>query len=278
MKKTRIFLGGLMVLFPFLGFGQWFQAGTTWIQENYPCMPSEPVTQSSCWLGANEENPDQPLVYYSSVGDSPLAKIKTEGEKVYFSLIGNDKDEWNLLYDFGLKAGEECTVYSVPIYNNPMRAYKYYCEEVVESNPEFGGWPTLKLCSMSLTDGEIDYFFPGFWIKGLGSVSGLLENYLIGMDGIGAKLLEVSRDGEIIYKDTPASVDTNFELNGIDVKVEGRQIIVTSDNSSSVEVFATDGKKIAETELNGKQASLIIASPGVYVVKVGKQSSKVLIH
>ena len=62
------------------------------------------------------------------------------------------------------------------------------------------------------------------------------------------------------------------------VKVEGRQIIVTSDNSSSVEVFATDGKKIAEAELKGKQASLIIACPGVYVVKVGKQSSKVLIR
>ena len=54
------------------------------------------------------------LFYYEETKPEPqlYAYIRTDGDKVYFKPANAAKDTWYLMYDFGLKVGESCEVYS----------------------------------------------------------------------------------------------------------------------------------------------------------------------
>ena len=58
-----------------------------------------------------------------------VAYIRTDGDKVFFMNPETKSKAWYLMYDFGLKAGEGCYVYSCEFTNaegEPLRSYVMY--------------------------------------------------------------------------------------------------------------------------------------------------------
>lgn len=278
MKKIIFFAASLIVI-PFIGNAQWFTAGTCWIQENIPCDPNEEVTTSSYYLVENLEKPDEPILYNSLRPETPIAKIKTEGDKVLFSSIGREDSGWYLLYDFGLQPGDYCTVNSIPEGGNKRTERVYYCEEVDESNLAFGGWPTMKMWDVYTgDDGNPEFFDYGIWIKGIGSEKGVCDNCTIGYDGGGSKLLEVSHNGEIVYKENPAAISST-KADDFNVRVEDRKIIINSDIPGSlVEIVSIDGSNLFQGLTGPEQVIIDVTDAGIYVIKVGLSSKKIVIN
>lgn len=62
---------------------------------------------------------------------------------------------------------------------------------------------------------------------------------------------------------------------GVNVSVEGRSIVVLGAESRAVEVYTVDGKLV--NAVRGEARTVIPASQGVYVVKVGKTVGKVIV-
>lgn len=277
--RKKLFFAASLVVIPFIGHSQWFKAGTCWIQENIPCEPNEQVTTSSYYLVENLENQDEPILYNSSRPETPIARIKTDGDKVLFSSIGREDSSWYLLYDFGLQPGDYCTVNSIPEGGNSRTERVYYCEEVDESNLVYGGWPTMKMWDVYTDDdGNPKFYDSGIWIKGIGSAEGVCNNFTIGYDGGGSKLLEVLHNGEIIYKESPSAI-SSAKADDFNVRVEGRKIIINSDVSGSlVEIVSIDGSNLYQGVIGPEQVIIDVTESGIYVIKVGLSSKKILVN
>lgn len=277
--RRKIFFAQLLLLAPFIGNAQWFTAGTSWLQENFPCEPNESSSTSSYYLIENPENKDEPILYNSSCPESPIANIKTEGNKVLFKSIGREDSNWYLLYDFGLEPGDWCTVSSIPEGGNSRVERLYYCEEIDDNKLAYGGLPTMKMWDVLPGDeGYPEILNSGIWIKGIGSENGVCDNFTIGYIGGGSKLLEVSHNGEIIYKESPAAISSP-KADDFNVRVEGCKIIINSEVSdSTVEVFSTEGMKVFQSLVREKETVVDIPSPGIYVVKVGHTSKKICLN
>ena len=144
--------------------------------------------------------------------------LRTEGEKVYFKYFDYEDDNWYLMYDFCLKEGEGCYVYS-PYYGRPNDPFRTYlrCVSITENNAEFDGWDTM-LMEEYIYDDRPEINYTGIWIKGLGSRGGVIFNNGFGMDGIGTRLIDATFNGEIIYGE-PLEEDMEYFQPGIEWNV-----------------------------------------------------------
>lgn len=187
----------------------YFTAGTTWLKEVIPDEPWSANALVKVWLepSSSEDFPDRLEMFYETINKENskkfIAYIKADGEKVYFS-IPTDPDTWYLMYDFGLQPGEGCRIWQFyNIFNKngvwDLKSAFVKCAEI--SEPErFGGWETMTL-EMYRDESCEGNFSTAYWLKNLSSYAGV-ENSLYNdsMVGGGVNLLEVSNNGEIIWR------------------------------------------------------------------------------
>lgn len=193
----------------------YFEVGTTWVDKII--LNDHNVRFATYHLQTPSNGETGYLELWQADGyqslSVPVAKayVKVEGDKVYFRLLNSEIKDWFLGYDFGLKAGEGALCYSPNFLlddGKPLGGY-YKCVETLESNPSYGGLPTLSLQLFKNQDDVQPVIDDVTWLSGIGGTGGLFRAYegvLLGLDGgAGGELFEVRNGDEIIYQSQGAN-------------------------------------------------------------------------
>lgn len=267
-------------MMPMLATAQtYFKDGTTWKTRLGSTLSADNTIYYNTYAKLNgTETVDGyqalKLFYYEEAESEPqlYAYIRTDDDKVYFKPANAAKDTWYLMYDFGLKVGESCEVYSAwNIDNYPnLTESSIKCLDIQKD--ENSGFAKMLLKE----------YYEGFdcgtfvWYKGLSSELGLLWNNGCGVDGIGRKLMEVSYNGDVIYSDNTTNVE-NVSTGGLKTSVSGKNVTITNiSKPERVELFSADGKLVKELVVGKETANIILPANGIYILKIGGQTTKIV--
>ena len=276
----NIFLLIAFTIMPMLVTAQtYFKDGTTWKTRLCGTQSADNVVYYNTYAKLNgtetvDGHQALKLFYYEEAKPEPqlYAYIRTDGDKVYFKPANAAKDTWYLMYDFGLKVGESCEVYSAwNIDNYPnLKESHITCLDVQKD--ENSGFDKM-LVQESLEGIDCGNFV---WYKGLSSDLGLLWNNGCGIDGIGRNLMEVTYNGEVIYSNNTTSVE-NVATGGLKISVSGKNVAVTNiSKQERVELFSADGKLVKELVVERGAANIILPTNGIYILKIGGQTTKIV--
>lgn len=259
------------------GAENYIKEGTVWVLTCYPDMPDEAPAIAEeriekCMDGDEEA---LGLFYTNSLGNTEFrAFIRTEGDKVFFKTKENFPDQWFLLYDFGLKEGESCEVYHL----NTVKEYgKATSWTIVGGETRQSPYSDCKELVVSCGGGS------GYWINGIGSAAGLESSTYYSWVGDGAALLEVTSDGERIYYNEKHEIRTSSVKHisepGIpEIRLEGSELtVMASGRPERVSVHAADGTLIYSATGTGDDLRITLPEKGIYVVKAGEETRKVLV-
>ncbi len=278
-----------------LGAENFFKEGTKWVVHEYASIyPPELVNSRkviSLEKYADGENKSLGF-YYSYTPDVEttvfsepqfFAYVKVEGNKVYFKPNRPNANEWLLLYDFDLKPGEGAYHYLAwgivnPSNPDPQRTY-LKCVGI-DVDPNYPEWEMMSFeeyfdesCEVRL-NGLIG---PKYWIKGLSSVRGVTWNSGLELDGGGATLLEVTCGDRIIYKDKAASIQEVGNPTPVKIRVDGLTLSVSDASGlNSMSVYTPSGTLIAQTELTAAPIGIVLPQSGVYILKIGSLTYKIV--
>lgn len=187
-----------------------------------------------------------------------LAFIRTEGDKVFFK-YDYPEEEWSLLYDFGLKAGDETYVDRITSF--PETSKRHLVEWVsclkVEESVEYQGMEAMVMAN-KYSDEVDDYSF-GEWLNGIGSTFLLCNGAGFGMSGGASRLIKASMNGDTICEYKKAEVQNDEIYN------------------RNVSVLSLDGRIIYEGIMMSDNLKDLVREPGIYVVKTSNTARKQII-
>ena len=190
MKKLLLLSLAFTSLLPNASaYENYIREGTTWVvQSSTDITPAGNFSNAYEYKINGSENIGgyEALKVISTIDDLFVAYLRTEGDRVYFSLDGTP-DSWRLAYDFGLQPGEECDIYLFG--HDDQNPHKVICEGIYESPDN----PGLELMTMRPEYDVVE----GIWIKGLGSYTGLSD--WTGYVGYGEMMLEAWSGDKMIY-------------------------------------------------------------------------------
>ena len=138
-----------------------------------------------------------------------IGYLRVEDDKVLY-MNTRQGAEWNTFYDFGLTPGDVCPIElthidwydmeylieNLNISNTCIKNVK--CSSLAKSKNEQGFYEMT--VGLADEEGEV-------WLKGLGSLSGPLNNYLYSVLGYHSTLVEASLNGEVIYRNPEANIE-----------------------------------------------------------------------
>lgn len=202
--------------------------------------------------------------------------VMEEGEKIYFKLPDSKVRNWYLMYDFGLKPGEGYYFYT-PYTNNPDKEPRRTFLKCISVDKD-ADWEKITIEEYIEFEGElVKQDKTGTWIKGLGSASGVLTNNRFNMDGSSSKLVKVSMGGELVYESPVTGVEA-AEVSSFKVRVEGLDVKVCGIEKADEAVLYTDGGVVSGRYdlLPGKEATMRLPAPGVYILKTAAGAAKIL--
>lgn len=289
MKKTILFVLVLMSVVPMFGQNI-FTDGAVWkVKRAYAGgVPEEKTTQDIEYRLSEIESEAETAVFNLNQNQTidgeesvVVCRIKEDDNRVYFQQ--GPSDEWKLLYDFNLELdGEVCVCMpTFDIWNPGEGRECVYVRCVGDGIIETNGmeWPILYIDEYSDPDYK-RFMGSGIWIKGIGSINGLIENcrfnYIMGM---GSRLAEVIYNDEVIYSYpyTLANIDA-IRIKDLSISCNGSTISISEGPiNAEVSVFNIDGGKVAQAKSSEDGCCISVGSPGVYIVKVGDMARKVLV-
>lgn len=202
-----------------------------------------------------------------------VAYIRTDGDKVFFMNPETKSKAWYLMYDFGLKAGEGCYVYSCEFTNaegEPLRSYVMY----TGTNTTESGLTAMEV--KEYYDETCDeYLGSEKWLKGLASTRGVLLNSSFALDGIGSSLLECSNNNTLLYSRNSTQV-TDIEGAELKVTVNGLSVEVSGIKSPcSLTVYSPDGALLQSKMAEAGNTKLTLPKKGIYLLKVSDKERKI---
>lgn len=218
--------------------------------------------------------------YYKEVSDMEfIAFIKVEGEKVYFKIDESEMSDWYLFYDFGIKPGEGCYVYSPLIISEDMVPYGTYikCVDIFEYSDSHD-WKALTM--EEFTDNSCSELIGhGTWIKGLSSLNGILYNNRFEMDGVRTKILSKVLDkGKIIFSNKSSGIIDISDCPNFNININGREILIDSNKAISGSIYSISGIHVGNYQFHNTPISIIVPNTGVYILNAGSISRKLLIN
>lgn len=277
MKKLSILLA--IMAFPVLvNADTYFKDGMKWISlatdSHLPggAHSIETVTlqksATSDWLEMNSHSVGIEEEYTS---DRFIGYVKSEGDKVFFKLTDEENAESYLFYDFGLKEGEGCYVYS-PVYS---KQYKTYMKCVgIGEDPEFPGFETMSLIEYK-DDSCTGDCRELKWIKGLSSENGVLLNNGLDIVGIGGTLWEASYEGKILYANPQAEIKDISSEPDLDIHIDGLILTVSAQSPTEVGVYSLSGVNLGNYKFGKNPISIILPTKGLYILKAGEKAIKI---
>ena len=280
--KTKSFFILMLIFIPLLMNSQnYFTDGMRWRTQISGTHKPEIVTLIEVVTIEKTMN-DNCFYMYRSYENGPhnkelIALIKTEESKVYFQLEKSNSSEWYLLYDFNLKPGDGCFVYSpFTSYQNPT-PYKTYVKCIgIEENFEHKDWRLLQLeeyqdasCSKLIGNGT--------WIKGISSLNGVLYNNRFGVDGVNSLLLDVSDNNKIIYSHQQTAISELTDTLIPNIRIQGLDVYISVDGNIKGSLYAQNGVHLGNYMFNQTPTHVKLSSKGVYVLQLENKSVKILV-
>lgn len=203
--------------------------------------------------------------------DEFIGYVKSEGDKVFFKLTDAEDAESYLFYDFGLKEGEGCYVYS-PIFN----LLKSYVKCVgIGEDPEFPGFETMSLIEYR-DDSCTGFSSEMRWIKGLSSERGVLFNNFLDIVGVGGRLLwDATYDGKTLYSNPMVRVDEIPSESGLDIRTEGLVLTVSVKTPVEGGIYSLSGVNLGNYMFGENPITISLPAKGLYILKAGEKAIKV---
>lgn len=203
--------------------------------------------------------------------DEFIGYVKSEGDKVFFKLTDAEDAESYLFYDFGLKEGEGCYVYS-PIFNLNISYVK--CVGIGE-DPEFPGFETMSLIEYR-DDSCTGFSSEMRWIKGLSSERGVLFNNFLDMVGVGGRLLwDATYDGKTLYSNPMVRVEEISSESGIDIRTDGLMLTVSAKAPVEGCIYSLSGVNLGNYTFGENPTTISLPAKGLYILKAGEKAIKV---
>lgn len=260
------------------GYVNYFgEEGTEWtVKHCDPFLPGIPYKEYTVhmWLeGEAEMMGRDALKLWSSTEGSEVVTLVThvavEGGKVFF--LQQDGIGWFLAYDFDLVPGESAVIYGTSIgmgtEDDRLKPVNVMCM----AEGEVDHAPDLEMMDIAFVYDDVPAETVNErWIRGIGSVCGVLQNDFCQYVGIGGALLtEVRSHGETVYRNddwawvarVPAMPAVRVGKGSIEV-----------DSGSCPEVYSICGERMAGTAGNFPDLPA-----GVYVVVAGGTPKKVMV-
>ena len=279
--KIKRFILLILAFIPLLMNGQnHFKDGMKW--RTQICGTHEPEGVKSIEVVTIEKTLDDNCFnmyrsYEENTSDRKLiAVIKTEESKVYFNPNRLKSSEWYLLYDFNLKPGEGCFIYSPLAFSKDSEPYKTYVKCIGIDEKFNEDWSVLRLEEYK-DDSCLRILGHGSWIIGLSSLNGILYNNRFEVDGFGSVLLEVSDDEKILYSNKQSGIIEITDTSIPNIKVDGLDIYISVNNDMCGSIYSQSGEHIGDYKLSKTPTHIKLSNRGVYILKLENTSKKILV-
>lgn len=269
-----------LTMLPTFALGQsYFKEGTTWktLVTSTSTPDSPPVVEVSTLSGQEVVDGYNAMKLYTmSNRDESTATfrayIRTDNDKVYFKQTDSESEEWHLMYDFGLAAGEGCYVTHAGG-SGVDGLYKTYIKCTGISDDASG----LKIMLLEeYKDEKCESLYgTGKWLKGLASENGVEYNTLFDMDGGGTTLIEAYNGCEVFYSKTVTDI-ANARHEDFCIQIDGNSLNVSGANEQKTAIYTADGRRIAYAAAADGTANLILPGPGMYILKAGDKVKKIM--
>lgn len=256
------------------------QDGMSWVIEVYGTQDSIPeeTIKTIDINGAIDIDGITSLQMYETTNNDLstrqlIAYIRTEGDKVFFKRADAISEEWNLMYDFGLNIGDGCYVCDLGM----QRRTYVKCINIDNNNAQYGGLETLTLVEYYDNGYCQDYqLSTGVWLKGIGSVNGIIYNNFFEYDGGSSRLISATYDGKSIYNFRASGIDEAMNTKPI-INIKGLMVCVNNlPQNEVVSVYTIDGKLTHQyTTLDGS-AYFNVPSSGCYILKYGSKNTRIM--
>lgn len=227
----------------------YFKDGTHWIVESSvyygPDYTSHSITDK--YINGYEiiDNTEYLRMYQKNENGNVefLYFLRSEGEKVYMRNTYSNTDY--LIYNFGLKPGESCTIYqSMGLTMENRHPFEWqltfsdilYDSEWGENKLLLEGFMTFMNKPISL-DKE-------YWIDGIGSIIDPGINLISGIAGYSSHIVEVIVDGESVYKYNDTSVAGIQTENVLNTATIFYRLDGTFDTKPTKGINIVNGRKI----------------------------------
>lgn len=216
-----------------------------------------------------------------------LMFVRTDGEKVYF-LEDKSRDDWGLLYDFEPSYGKACTYTTLDshgyrddtyplVYIGSWSGDHSYNEQGLETMRFISQWDFDPDSEYGPEHGETAGHYDMEWVKGVGSVYGLLDYHLT--VGFTSTLGKVWNGDKVFYDITrPTDIATTESEEPV-ITVIGKTGLITGvPEGTSVEAYSVEGRAVARVSGACDGATVTFPGAGVYVLRIAGQSYKVLVR
>ena len=279
--KIKRFILLILAFIPFLMNGQnHFTDGMKWRTQLYGTH--EPEVVKSIEVVTIEKTPDDNCFnmyrsYEDNTSDRELvAVIKEEDSKVYFNPNGLKSSEWYLLYDFNLKPGEGCFIYSPLAFSKDSEPYKTYVKCIGIDEKFNEDWSLLQLEEYK-DESCLNIIGHGSWIIGLSSLNGFLYNNRFEVDGFGSLLLDVSEDEKILYSNKHSGIIEITDTSIPNIKVDGLDIYISVNDDMCGSIYSQTGEHIGDYKFSKTPTHIKLSNRGVYILKLENTSKKILV-
>ncbi|MDE7403083.1 MAG: hypothetical protein K2M87_06700 [Muribaculaceae bacterium] len=175
---------------------------------------------------------------------NPWGAIRAEGENVYY--LPQDCNEEVLIYGFDLIPDEiykfspvEGARYEIGKYPEPIQI------ELVEEELKTSEYGKYELMKLQETHSYGQSERPTYWIKGIGSIAGPMNNLYADLLGGSTSLIEVKVDGVTVYKDKTAGV-SECTNNYKDSTEKAYNLDGTPHEEGEKGIYIVAGKKVIE--------------------------------
>lgn len=270
----------ITILFPFIANCEtYFRDGMKWVVQYVgDDRPEEIFTQNIISLEGDtilDGVKSTKMYIYTDNIDSTrklISVIHEEDDKVWFRDFSTNY--WYLMYDFSLKEGEGCEVYSITRKYNSIPYGSYLkCVQTQESS-EHNGIALMSLEEYETKDCEFLYG-KGVWIKDIGNINGVLENNGFELDGEDSKLLEASLDGNVIYKIGQSGINDAISSSLRVVFHEYGISIFNIAKPGKLTVHKDNGVLVGSYDVLGDSINIPLSERGIYIISIGNLSAKI---
>lgn len=126
---------------------------------------------------------------------------------------------------------------------------------------------------------HLDLIRPGKWLLGAGSMDNVIHPaYGDFVGGGGYRLVELIYDGEVIYSQPRNTNGISNICNQVDIKVSGNLCrIINFPVQTEIRVVDIEGREILSCNADSESFEFTLPSAGIYLLKVGEISYKIII-
>lgn len=288
MKNFLLTLLAAICLSPVALAENYFKTGTTWTQyilkgsvgpeykiKYYTLLDEITVDNQQVlpFVTYTEETKENPELYLY---------VRTEGERVYWRFTEQELTTWYMMYDFGLEAGESVDISSPHNKTGNVYTTKIKCLETnIKFDDRDGEWMKLEESESRGPDQPALESISTSWIIGIGSSYGPDWWNLLDWVGYNSWLINVTdRDGNVVYNAPAPTHSYVSEINASETEVrsEGNLLLIKGlVPGECVKVYSLSGSQISSGVAESSSYSVLLPSNGIYIIKIGDKSVKVII-